>query len=122
MAASASTPKKSIDATPKLAEGEAAAAPAAGEPVVAAPARAGSSSSSSSDEEKKAKKSKSKSRSVSRGKRASIFGGLLGKKDKEHKEEAESSKTEPEVKKEEPVVAPTVGESKSSNHLFFASC
>lgn len=109
-AASASTPKKSIDATPKLAEGEASTAPATEQPVVAAPARAGSSSSSSSDEDKKAKKSKSKSRSVSRGKRASIFGGLLGKKDKEHKEEAEASKTEPEVKKEEPVAAPAVTE------------
>jgi len=109
--ASGSTPKKSIDATPKLAEAEGAATE---EPVAAAPARAGSSSSSSSDEEKKAKKAKSKSRSVSRGKRASIFGGLLGKKDKaeekveqkkaEHKEE-EAVKAEPEVKKDEAAVA-----------------
>jgi hypothetical protein len=73
------------------------------EAIVAAPARTGSSSSSSSDEEKKAKKAKAKSRSASR-KRASIFGGLLGKKDKaEEKEE----KTDGEVVKEEtPVVAP----------------
>jgi hypothetical protein len=96
-----------LDATPKLAETEAPVV--AGEPVAAAPARAGSSSSSS-DEEKAAKKAKSKSRSVSRGKRASIFGGLLGKKDKEHKEESEAAKTEPEVK-EEPTVAPHLDES-----------
>lgn len=94
-------------------------APAAEEAIVAAPARGGSSSSSSSDEEKKAKKaSKSKSRSVSRGKRASIFGGLLGKKDKaedkaeqkkeEHKTEGEASTVTPEIKKDDaPVVAPT---------------
>jgi hypothetical protein len=111
-AATASTPKKSTDATPKAAETE---APVGEEAAVAAPARAGSSSSSSSDEEKKAKKAKSKSRSASR-KRASIFGGLLGKKDKvedkaeqkkeEHKVEGEASKTHPEVKDEAPVVAP----------------
>ncbi|KAJ4354811.1 hypothetical protein N0V95_003496 [Ascochyta clinopodiicola] len=92
-------PKKSVDAT-RPAETEA--------PVteVAGPARAGSSSSSSSsDAEKKNKKkaAKSKSRSVSR-KRASIFGGLLGKKDK-----ADEHVAEPEVKKEESV-APQIGE------------
>lgn len=118
--AAAAAPK-STDATTKPAETEAAPAAAApaGEEAVAAPARAGSSSSSSSDEEKKAKKSKSKSRSVSR-KRASIFGGLLGKKDKaeekveqkkeekkeEHKTEGESSKAQPEIKEETPAVAP----------------
>jgi hypothetical protein len=91
-----------MDATPKLAEGE---TPAAGEPVAA---RAGSSSSSSSDEEKRKKAAKSKSRSVSRGKRASLFGGLLGKKDKEPKEETDAVKTEPEVKKEEPAAVPAV--------------
>ncbi|RAR07040.1 immunogenic protein [Stemphylium lycopersici] len=90
-------PKKSMDATPKLAEGETAAA---GEPVASA-GRAGSSSSSSSDEEK-AKKSKSKSRSASRGKRTSLFGGLMGKKDKEHKDENKTVKEEPETKTEEP--------------------
>ena len=116
--AAAAAPK-STDATTKPAETEAApvaAAPAGEEAVVAAPARAGSSSSSSSDEQKKAKKSKS--RSVSR-KRASIFGGLLGKKDKvedkveqkkeekkEEKVEGESSKAQPEVKDETPAVAP----------------
>jgi len=115
--ASASTPKKSTDATPKLAETEGAATE---EPVVAAPARAGSSSSSSSDEDKKAKKAKSKSRSVSRGKRASIFGGLLGKKDKaeekkaEHKEESEVTKTEPEVKKDEAAVVAPVAETSTA--------
>ncbi|KAF2833029.1 hypothetical protein CC86DRAFT_365021 [Ophiobolus disseminans] len=108
-AATASTPKKSTDATPKPAE--TTETPAAEEAIVAAPVRAGSSSSSSSDEQKKAKKIKSKSRSVSRGKRASIFGGLLGKKDKaeekaEHKVEGESSKTHPEIKDDAPVIAP----------------
>ena len=58
---------------------------------------------------------------MSRGKRASIFGGLLGKKDKaeekpEHKKEepkveGEASKPLPEIKDEAPVVAP-VAESK----------
>ncbi|CAI9634004.1 hypothetical protein GT037_005337 [Alternaria burnsii] len=100
--ATSSAPKKSMDATPKLAEGETAAA---GEPVAA---RAGSSSSSSSDEEKRKKAAKSKSRSVSRGKRASLFGGLLGKKDKEPKEETDAVKTEPEVKTEEPAAVPAV--------------
>jgi hypothetical protein len=72
----------------------------------AAPARTGSSSSSSSsDADKKAKKAtKNKSRSASR-KRASIFGGLLGKKEKVDTEAA----AEPEVKKEESV-APQIGE------------
>jgi len=102
--ATSSAPKKSMDATPKLAEGETAAA---GEPVAA---RTGSSSSSSSDEEKRKKAAKSKSRSVSRGKRASLFGGLLGKKDKEPKEETDAAKTEPEVKKEEPAVVPHLDE------------
>ncbi|KAL6706804.1 hypothetical protein ACN47E_005140 [Coniothyrium glycines] len=106
--ASASAPKKSIDATPKLAEGEAATDSAV--PTAAVPARTGSSSSSSSsDEEKKAKKSKSKSRSASR-KRASIFGGLLGKKDKEHKPESEVAKTETEAKKDDTLLVPHVGE------------
>ncbi|KAH4208962.1 hypothetical protein HBH98_177170 [Parastagonospora nodorum] len=105
-AATASTPKKSTDATPKAAEADAPVA-AGDEAVVAAPARTGSSSSSSSDEEKKAKKTKSKSRSASR-KRASLFGGLLGKKDKaeEKKDEAESSKAQPEAVKEETPVVP----------------
>jgi hypothetical protein len=85
--------------------------PVGDEAVVATPARAGSSSSSSSDEEKKAKKNKTKSRSASR-KRASMFAGLLGKKDKaeekkeEHKVEGESSKTNPEVVKEEAPIVP----------------
>lgn len=91
-----------MDATPKLAEGE---TPVAGEPAAA---RAGSSSSSSSDEEKRKKAAKSKSRSVSRGKRASLFGGLLGKKDKEPKDETDALKTESEVKKEEPTTVPAV--------------
>lgn len=107
-----STPKKSIDATPKLGEAEAAAAPAA--ESSAAPARAGSSSSSSSDEEKnKKKKAKSKSRSVSRGKRTSIFGGFLGKKDKvEEKAEEKKEKAEEKLedKKEgEAAAAPAEG-------------
>jgi CxxC motif-containing protein len=106
--ATSSAPKKSIDATPKLAETETAGtAAAAGEPAAT---RTGSSSSSSSDEEKRKKAAKSKSRSVSRGKRASLFGGLLGKKDKEYKEETEAVKTEPEVKKEEPAVVPHLDE------------
>ncbi|EOA82279.1 hypothetical protein ACJQWK_05037 [Exserohilum turcicum] len=81
---------------PKLAEGE-----TAGESSTA-PVRTGSSSSSSSDEAKAKKASKSKSRSVSRGKRTSLLGGLLGKKDKEHKGESEAVKEEPEHKTEEP--------------------
>ncbi|KAF2032035.1 hypothetical protein EK21DRAFT_62070 [Setomelanomma holmii] len=110
--ASSSTPKKSTDATPKAAETE---VPAAEASTATVPARTGSYSSSSSDEEKKAKKAKSKSRSASR-KRASIFGGLLGKKDKveekveqkkeEHKAESAASKTEPEVKKDEAPIVP----------------
>ena len=58
---------------------------------------------------------------MSRGKRASIFGGFLGKKDKsedkaeqkkeEHKVEGEASKVQPEIKDDAPVVAP-VAESK----------
>ena len=95
--AGATAPKKSMDAAPKLAEGE-----AAGEASAAAPARTGSSSSSSSDEAKAKKASKSKSRSVSRGKRTSLLGGLLGKKDKEPKSESEAVKEEPETKTEEP--------------------
>ncbi|KAL5120196.1 hypothetical protein ACEQ8H_001753 [Pleosporales sp. CAS-2024a] len=93
-AAAPSVPKKSTDATPKAAETETPAA-AGDEAVVAAPARTGSASSS--DEETKAKKAKSKSRSVSR-KRASIFGGLLGKKDKAE-EKKEENKTEGEASK-----------------------
>lgn len=70
------------------------------------PVRTGSSSSSSSDEDKKKKKAaKSKSRSVSRGKRASIFGGLLGKKDKAE-EKIEKTEDKAEEKKEEPTVEP----------------
>ncbi|KAH8727648.1 Pleckstrin homology domain-containing protein [Phaeosphaeriaceae sp. PMI808] len=101
--ASASTPKKSTDATPKAAETE---TPAVEETAAVVPTRTGSSSGSSADEEKKAKKAKSKSRSASR-KRASIFGGLLGKKDKaddkkdEPKVEGESSKAAAEVKKDD---------------------
>lgn len=103
-----------MDATPKLAEGETAAA---GEPVASA-GRAGSSSSSSSDEEK-AKKSKSKSRSASRGKRTSLFGGLMGKKDKEHKDENKTVKEEPETKTEEPAAtAPHLDESKCDASPF----
>ncbi|KAF1364829.1 hypothetical protein EJ07DRAFT_171809 [Lizonia empirigonia] len=99
----AAAPKKSIDTT-KPAETDAPVAEAAG------PARAGSSSSSSSsdaDKKNKKKAAKSKSRSVSR-KRASIFGGLLGKKDK-----ADEHVAEPEVKKEESV-APQIGETSTT--------
>lgn len=102
--AAAVAPKKSVDAT-RPAEAEAATTAEATGPV-----RAGSSSSSSSsDAEKKNKKkaAKSKSRSVSR-KRASIFGGLLGKKDK-----TEEPVAEPEVKKEESV-APQIGETSTT--------
>ena len=90
-----SAPKKSTDVTPKLAETEAPAVPAteASAPVAA---RTGSSSSSSADEEKRKKAAKSKSRSVSRGKRASIFGGFLGKKEKTEEKKEEDA----EVKKE----------------------
>lgn len=103
--AAAAAPKKSVDAT-RPAETEAPVAEAA----AAGPVRTGSSSSSSSsDAEKKNKKkaAKSKSRSASR-KRASIFGGLLGKKDK-----AEEPAAEPEVKKEESV-APQIGETSTT--------
>ncbi|KAF2447563.1 hypothetical protein P171DRAFT_518653 [Karstenula rhodostoma CBS 690.94] len=97
--ATGSTPKKSTEVTPKPVEGEASTAAVAEE--TAAPARPGSSSSSSSDEEKRRKKAaKSKSRSVSRGKRASIFGGLLGKKDKAE-EKVEEKKEKSEEKKAE---------------------
>ncbi|KAH7114371.1 Pleckstrin homology domain-containing protein [Dendryphion nanum] len=105
--------KKSVE-VPKSTEPTEPVVPVVAAPVVAegsTPARAGSSSSSSSsDEEKKKKKSKSKSRSVSRGKRASIFGGFLGKKDKAE-EKVEEKKEEHEAKKadkaeETPVVAP----------------
>jgi len=71
-----STPKKSTDVKPEDVTRD----------------NASSSSSAASDGEKKSKK-KNKSRSVSRGKRASIFNALLGKK-----EEAEVKKEE---KKEE---------------------
>jgi hypothetical protein len=102
--AAAVAPKKSVDAT-RPAETEATTTAEATGPV-----RTGSSSSSSSsDAEKKNKKkaAKSKSRSVSR-KRASIFGGLLGKKDK-----TEEPVAEPEVKKEESV-APQIGETSTT--------
>lgn len=98
-AAAAALPKKSIDATPKA---ETEAAPVAETSAVAARNGSSSSSSSSSDEEKKKKKkaTKSKSRSVSRGKRASLFGGLLGKKDKAE-EKVEEKKEKAEEKAEE---------------------
>jgi hypothetical protein len=89
-----------MDVAPKLAGHEAPAAEAS------VPARVGSSSSSSSDDERKKNKTKSKSRSASRGKRTSIFGGLLGKKDKAE-EKSEAKKEDHEAKKEEtPVVVP----------------
>lgn len=103
--ATSAAPKKSMDATPKLAESE---TPAAAGEAAATPARAGSSSSSS-DGEKAAKKAK-KSRSASRGKRASIFGGLLGKKEKEPKEEGEAAKGESDVKKDESSAVPHLDE------------
>ncbi|KAJ4296445.1 hypothetical protein N0V90_006490 [Kalmusia sp. IMI 367209] len=108
-ATTGSTPKKSTDVAPKPAEAESSTAAATTEET-AAPARTGSSSSSSSDEDKKKKAAKSKSRSVSRGKRASIFGGLLGKKDKaeekveEKKEEKKEKSEEKKEEKEEPTV------------------
>lgn len=58
-----------------------------------------SSGSSSNGEGKRRKKSKSKSRSVSRGKRASIFGSLLGKKE-EHDERKELKRDEKAERKE----------------------
>jgi len=117
-AAKEAAPKKSTDATPKVAEPEVPATEAA----VAEPTRTGSASSSSSDEEKRKKKaSKSKSRSASRGKRASIFGGFLGKKEKveekkeEKKEEAEEKKEEEaEAKKADEVVPPVVSAAEES--------
>ncbi|KAK8196650.1 hypothetical protein M8818_006817 [Zalaria obscura] len=60
---------------------------------------ASSSSSSSSDSEAK-KNKKNKSRSVSRGKRASIFGSMLGKKE-EHDTKKEIKKEEKAEAKEE---------------------
>ncbi|KAF2131544.1 hypothetical protein P153DRAFT_383638 [Dothidotthia symphoricarpi CBS 119687] len=105
--AAATTPAKSIDATPKAVEGEAVAdAPA--------PVRAGSSSSSSSDEEKKQKKKATKSRSRS-NKRASIFGGFRGKKEKteekaELKKDGSEATAVPELTKEEPLAVPHVGD------------
>lgn len=104
LAGATSAPKKSMDAAPKLAEGEAATS---SEAPAAVPARTGSSSSSSSDEDKKAKKSKSKSRSASR-KRASIFG--FGKKEKAPKDEAAAVKTDGETKSEDPAAVPHLGE------------
>lgn len=97
-----------MDAT-KPTETETPAAEAA-----AAPARTGSSSSSSSsdaDKKKSKKATKNKSRSASR-KRASIFGGLLGKKDKADNEAVAES----EAKKEESA-APQIAES-TSNFLY----
>ena len=89
-------------------------------PKVQEPARAGSSSSSSDEEA--ARKKKNQSRSVSRGKRSSIFGNFLNKKEehetkkeikkeekeeaKEEKKEAEESKSAAPVAETEPVVAP----------------
>ncbi|KAF2869969.1 Pleckstrin homology domain-containing protein [Massariosphaeria phaeospora] len=98
-----STPKKSTDGTPKPVETE---TPTIAEPA-ASPARAGSASSSSSGEDKKkSRKAKSKSRSVSRGKRASIFGNFLGKKDKaEDKPEDKEEITE--IKKDDTLASAT---------------
>lgn len=93
--ATGSTPKKSTEAAPKPAEAESSTAP-----VEATPARTGSSSSSSSNEDKKKKKAKSKSRSASRGKRTSIFGTFLSKKDKVE-EKVEEKKAEKAEEKEE---------------------
>ena len=93
--AAGSTPKKSTDAAPKPAEGELLAAE-----ETTVPARTGSSSSSSDEERKRKAANKNKSRSVSRGKRSSIFGGLLGKKDKAE-EKAEEKKEEKKEEKEE---------------------
>jgi hypothetical protein len=86
-------------------------APATEEAIVAAPPRVGSSSSGSSDEAKKAKKAKS--RSLSRGKRGSIFGGLLGKKDKVE-EKKHDHKDGAEVKTDEGAIASPVAESEFS--------
>lgn len=113
LAAAVSTPKKSIDATPKLGEAEASTEAAA--VATAAPARTGSASSDSADDKKKAK---SKSRSVSRGKRSSIFGSFLGKKDKAE-EKKEEKKDEAEAKKEEEAVAPVAESKFFSFFLFF---
>jgi hypothetical protein len=116
--AASSTPKKSTDVAPKPAEGEASTALAAEE--TAAPARTGSSSSSSSDEEKRRKKAaKSKSRSVSRGKRSSIFGGLLGKKDKAE-EKAEEKKEKSEEKKADEAI-PATTEPATEGEFFLDS-
>lgn len=103
-------------------------------PKIEEPARTGSSSSSS-DEEAAATKKKNQSRSVSRGKRSSIFGNFLNKKE-EHdtkkeikKEEKEEAK---EIKKEEkeeskvhepttdaaPVVAPLDAEAVGTSSLY----
>jgi hypothetical protein len=129
-ATASSAPKKSLDATPALATSE---TPATEEAVVGAPvaARTGSSSSSSDDEAKKAKKAKS--RSASRGnKRTSIFGGLLGKKDKteektdakklDHKEGSDALVADSEIKKDDPlVVAPTTESTYGPAHLQLPS-
>ncbi|KAJ9648013.1 hypothetical protein H2199_001790 [Coniosporium tulheliwenetii] len=100
-AAASSTPRKSIDAL-KPTDG---------------PARRGSASSSSSSDvngTKKSKKSKSKSRSISRGKRASIFGSLMGKKEEHDVKKAEKHEDTPAMpavvdttKADAPVVAGT---------------
>jgi len=74
-AAAGITPRKSVDAKPT-------------EGVVRDNASSSSSSASDAEGRKKAKNSKSKSRSVSRSKRGSIFGSLLGKKE-EHDEKKE---------------------------------
>lgn len=120
-----STPKKSTDATPKPAETTEPAASASAEEPTAVPARTGSSSSSSSDEDKKKKKAKSKSRSASRGKRASIFGNLLGKKDKvEEKAEAKKEEKKEEKKEGEEVEAAkkdetAVADAPAAEGMFF---
>ncbi|CAI6254349.1 unnamed protein product [Periconia digitata] len=122
-------PKKSTEVTPKPAEGEAAAPVTEPTEEVAAPARAGSVSSSSDGEDKKKKASKSKSRSVSRGKRASIFGSFLGKKDKaeekveekkEKKEEKKEEKAEEKEAKKEETATPAVAEEASTEPVVAA--
>jgi hypothetical protein len=98
--ASASTAK---EATPKKSSDV--------KPTEPATARTGSSSSSSSsdneDKKNKKKASKSKSRSVSRGKRASVFGTLLGKKEKVEEKKEEKKEEKAEEKKAEEAEAST---------------
>jgi hypothetical protein len=96
-------PAAPIAAAAAVSKGESSKKSTELKPTEGATETRASSSSSSEDENKKSKKAKSKSRSVSRGKRASIFGSLLGKKDEivEKQEAKKEEKAEEKAEKKE---------------------